>query len=111
MSSSYCGLMIRTTHITGTVTDIGVMLGHRLRHRQVEAWKLRFLLLVVVSFGLGCWLGQLADGRFGPACLAVPAIGFIIVGTLLIFVYHRGLVDLMQNANPTPPSTGSFPKQ
>jgi uncharacterized membrane protein YoaK (UPF0700 family) len=111
MSSSYCGLMIRTTHVTGIVTDIGVMLGHWLRHRQVEAWKLRFLLLVVASFGLGCWLGQLADGRFGPACLAVPAIGFIIVGTLLVFIYHHGLVDLMQSVNPTPPPTSSFPKR
>jgi len=27
-TSSYCGLMIRTTHVTGTVTDIGVMMGH-----------------------------------------------------------------------------------
>jgi uncharacterized membrane protein YoaK (UPF0700 family) len=28
MASSYCGLLIRTTHVTGVVTDIGVILGH-----------------------------------------------------------------------------------
>ena len=110
MSSSYCGLMIRTTHVTGIVTDIGVMLGHWLRHRQIEGWKLRFLVRVVLAFGFGCWIGQLADLRFGPACLAVPAIGFIIVGTMLVFIYHRGLVDLVQSANPLPPPTSSFPK-
>lgn len=110
MSSSYCGLMIRTTHVTGIVTDIGVMLGHWLRHRQIEGWKLRFLVRVVLAFGFGCWLGQLADSRFGPACLAVPATGFIIVGTLLFFIYHRGLVDLVQSANPSVPPTSSFPK-
>ena len=111
MSSSYCGLMIRTTHVTGMMTDIGVMIGHWIRHRQVEAWKLRFLIMVVAAFGSGCWIGQLAEMRFGPTALALPALAFIIAGALLVFVYHRGLVDLLQNANPTPPPTGSFPRR
>ncbi len=110
MSSSYCGLMIRTTHVTGIMTDIGVMLGHWIRHRQVEGWKLRFLISIVGSFGLGCWIGQMADSRFGPSCLAIPAIGFVIAGAVLSFVYHHGLVDLLQSANPQPPTTASFPK-
>jgi len=110
MSSSYCGLMIRTTHVTGIVTDIGVMVGHWIRHRQVEAWKLRFLVMIVCSFGAGCWLGQLADARYGPACLAIPAVGFIVAGTVLGIAYHRGLVDLLQSATPAPPTTASFPK-
>lgn len=111
MSSSYCGLMIRTTHVTGVVTDIGVMLGHWLRHRQIEGWKLRFLAMMVCSFGLGCWVGQLANARFGPSCLAVPSIGLIIAGAALALAYHRGLVDLVQSAGPKPPPTGSFPKR
>jgi uncharacterized membrane protein YoaK (UPF0700 family) len=110
MSSSYCGLMIRTTHVTGIVTDIGVMIGHWFRHRQVEAWKLRFLVMIVVAFGAGCWLGQIADTRFGPACLAAPAVGFIIAGAALAIAYHRRLVDLLQSPEPTPPTTSSFPK-
>lgn len=111
MSSSYCGLMIRTTHVTGIVTDIGVMLGHWIRHRQIETWKLRFLLLIVVMFGLGCWLGQLADARFGPSCLALPAVALIVAGAALGLAYHKGLVDLIQSAEPTPPPTASFPKR
>ncbi len=111
MSSSYCGLMIRTTHVTGMMTDIGVMIGHWIRHRQIEGWKLLFLIMVVSAFGLGCWLGQLSEVRFGPASLALPAVAFIVAGTILIFVYHRGLVDLLQNANPTLPPTVTFPKR
>jgi uncharacterized membrane protein YoaK (UPF0700 family) len=110
MSSSYCGLMIRTTHVTGMMTDIGVMIGHWIRHRQIEGWKLRFLIMVVTAFGFGCWLGQIADTRFGAAVLALPAVAFVITGAALALAYHRGLVDLLQNANPTPPATGSFPK-
>lgn len=111
MSSSYCGLMIRTTHVTGMVTDIGVMLGHWVRHRQIEGWKLRFLILVVGAFGAGCWVGQLADTWLGPLCLALPALGFAVAGAALVIVYHHGLVDLMQSTNPTPPATGTFPLQ
>ncbi len=111
MSSSYCGLMIRTTHVTGMMTDIGVMIGHWIRHRQIEGWKLRFLIMVVAAFGIGCWLGQLSEVRFGSASLALPALTFIVTGAVLIFVYHRGLVDLLQNTNPMPPPTSSFPKR
>lgn len=111
MSSSYCGLMIRTTHVTGMMTDIGVMIGHWIRHRQVEAWKLRFLVMIVAAFGVGCWAGQLSEVHFGPASLALPALAFIVTGAVLVFVFHHGLVDLLQNANPTPPPTGSFPKR
>ena len=66
--------------------------------------------MVVSAFGLGCWLGQLSEVRFGPASLALPAVAFIVAGTILIFVYHRGLVDLLQNAYPTLPPTVTFPK-
>jgi uncharacterized membrane protein YoaK (UPF0700 family) len=111
MSSSYCGLMIRTTHVTGMMTDIGVMLGHWIRHRQIEGWKLRFLLLVVAAFGVGCWGGQIADSTLGPVCLAIPALIFVLVGTGLFFAYHHGLVDLLQSSIPSTPPTASFPKK
>ncbi|HTH49616.1 MAG TPA: YoaK family protein [Candidatus Limnocylindria bacterium] len=108
-TSSYCGLIIRTTHVTGTMTDIGVMLGHWVRHRQIEWWKLRFLVSVVLAFGVGGWTGSLANFRFGPLCLAVAAAGCTVAGGVFWFITHRGLVDLMQDAVPQPPRTSSFP--
>lgn len=108
-ASSYCGLLIRTTHVTGVVTDIGVMLGHWIRHRQVEWWKLRFLLAIFLSFGTGGWLGALSDARFGPMCILVPAVGCTIVGGIFWFITHHGLLQIMQDAAPKPPRTGSFP--
>src|SRR4051794_3139873 len=53
MSSSYCGLMIRTTHVSGVVTDLGVMIGHWLRHRRIALWKLKFLVALLLAFGVG----------------------------------------------------------
>jgi uncharacterized membrane protein YoaK (UPF0700 family) len=110
MSSSYCGLMIRTTHVTGTVTDIGVMLGHWLRHRQIQRRKLAFLCALVAAFGLGCWMGAATEFRFGPSVLFVPAALMTLAGAVFWFVTHAGLVDLMQDAQPRPPRTSSFPE-
>jgi uncharacterized membrane protein YoaK (UPF0700 family) len=83
-TSSYFGLMIRTTHVTGTVTDIGVMLGHGLRHRHVERRKLVFMVGVVAAFGAGVWIGALADARWGPSVLAVAAAGCAAAGISIV---------------------------
>lgn len=38
MSSNYRGMTIRTSHMTGTLTDLGVFLGRR-DHRTGDRWK------------------------------------------------------------------------
>ena len=108
MTSSYCGLLIRTTHVTGMVTDIGLMIGHWIRHRQVEGWKLRFLIFVFLAFGAGGWIGAFLDLHYGPGCLVVAAVGCLVAGAIFWFMTHRGLVDFMQDAMPHPPRIGTF---
>ncbi len=109
MASSYCGFLIRTTHVTGTVTDIGVMIGHWIRHRAIDRWKLGFLIAVFGAFAVGGLFGALGDKRFGPMVLAVPAAMTTLSGMVYWFAYHRGLVDLIADANTTLPATSSFP--
>jgi uncharacterized membrane protein YoaK (UPF0700 family) len=82
-TSSYCGLMIRTTHVTGTVTDIGVMLGHWLRHRNIERRKLIFMVGVVTAFGAGVWIGALADSRWGSAAMGIASCGCLIAAAVI----------------------------
>jgi uncharacterized membrane protein YoaK (UPF0700 family) len=81
--------MIRTTHVTGTVTDIGVMLGHWLRHQKIERRKLVFMVGVVAAFGAGVWVGALADARWGPSVLAVAAAGCGTAGIAIVIVPRR----------------------
>ena len=108
-TSSYCGLIIRTTHVTGLVTDIGVMIGHWLRHRQVQGWKIRFLAIVFLGFAVGGIIGALADLRYGPICLVVPAAMTLLAGAIYWGLHHYGLVQAVQDASPQTPMTGSFP--
>lgn len=50
----YRGVIVRTTNLTGTITDIGIALGKHLRSKQVKvAWKLKFFTLNLVAFGFG----------------------------------------------------------
>lgn len=111
LTTSYCGLLIRTTHVTGMVTDIGMMLGHWLRHRQVEGWKLRFLCSLVASFGVGSWLGAWANFRYGPLCLAVVAGGVTLAGGIFWYITHRGLLELIAEERAEAPHTSTFPRE
>lgn len=64
---------IRTTHVTGMITDIGIQLGRALypnrnRGRQpvrIERSRLLLLSLLVALFFLGGWMGALAYPHFG----------------------------------------------
>lgn len=94
VSSSYCGLVIRTTHVTGLVTDVGVMLGHWLRHRSVDWLKLRFLVLLFLSFGVGCWMGAVLDSHYGPSALALPAVGCVLAGSVFWWLANRGVLKI-----------------
>ncbi|RYZ88952.1 MAG: DUF1275 domain-containing protein [Proteobacteria bacterium] len=84
MSSSYCGLMIRTTHVSGIMTDLGVMLGHWLRHRRIVTWKLKFLLGLLFSFGAGGITGAWLNMHYGPICLLLASIGCFGAGAIFL---------------------------
>lgn len=81
MASSYYGLTIRTTHMTGIVTDLGVMLGHLIRHRRVRLWRFFLLGTILTAFFLGGTLGAFTVQMMGAAALALAAGTCLIVGS------------------------------
>ncbi len=82
MSSSYCGLMIRTTHVTGIVTDIGVLIGHWLRHRKIVAWKLWLLIALFAGFLGGGVAGAFVHHYLGFQALWIAAGGTFMAGLI-----------------------------
>ena len=80
MASSYYGLVIRTTHVTGIVTDIGVMLGHWLRYRRLAAWKIALLSSILLSFLFGAIVGSWAAEAIGTRALFLAAVACAIGG-------------------------------
>lgn len=98
MASSYHGLTLRTTHVTGIVTDLGVMLGHWLRHRTVRGWKLMILATILTCFFVGGILGALAVGRFGASALLIPAAECLVLGVTYVWWRHRFLRPRVDSA-------------
>ncbi|NUP57300.1 MAG: DUF1275 domain-containing protein [Gemmatimonadaceae bacterium] len=80
MSSSYYGLAMRTTHVTGMVTDLGVIVGHWLRHRRFSRWKARVLGVMTGAFLAGGVLGAVSIVWLDFRVLYVPAAGTLVAG-------------------------------
>lgn len=75
MTSTYSGAVVRTTHLSGIMTGLGVMLGHWVRRLPVDTLKLTLLLTLAGGFWLGAVVGALLfrwvafDGLLMPAVL------------------------------------------
>jgi uncharacterized membrane protein YoaK (UPF0700 family) len=73
MVSTYSGASLRTTHVSGMFTDLGAMLGGRLRGQPFDRRRAQLYLLLITGFiGGGC-VGALAYRRLGFGALALPA--------------------------------------
>jgi uncharacterized membrane protein YoaK (UPF0700 family) len=74
MASSYYGLVIRTTHVTGIVTDLGVMLGQWIRFKDIKPWKLFLLMGILAGFLVGGLTGNVLYGSQGMIALLLPSL-------------------------------------
>ena len=53
MSSAYSGGIVRTTHVSGMFTDLGIFLGHALRGVKVDRRRIRLCTVVITGFLAG----------------------------------------------------------
>lgn len=74
LASSYSGAIIRTTHVTGIFTDLGILLGSALRGEIFDKRKAMLFLLIISGFILGGFVGGLLYVKFAFMALIVPAI-------------------------------------
>ena len=89
MATTYSGALIRTSHLSGMFTDLGIGLGHALRGMPLQKRRLLLCGLIISGFFTGAVLGALLFVRFGYAALAVPAT---ITGSIgLGYAAHRQL--------------------
>lgn len=73
MATTYSGTVIRTSHVTGMFTDLGIAVGQLLRGTAVEHRRLSMCLVVISAFLVGGIAGGLAFAAFGYATLNLPA--------------------------------------
>eukprot|EP01034_Spumella_vulgaris_P023022 gene23022-29210_t len=80
MTSKYSGNIIRTTHVTGTATDVGLVLGRMIRGDTKEFWKLQVLLPIYTSFLFGGVASVPVFRRLGKLSLVINVVVFFSVG-------------------------------
>lgn len=80
LTSSFRGMAVRTTHFTGTITDLGLMIG-RSRTHGIDRWKAAILGVTLLLFLGGGVAGILAGARFGGYALLIPAAICLTLGT------------------------------
>jgi uncharacterized membrane protein YoaK (UPF0700 family) len=73
MATTYSGTVVRTTHISGMFTDLGIFLGHALRGLPVDTKRLRMCLLVISGFLCGGIAGTIGFCAIGFFTLFIPA--------------------------------------
>lgn len=71
--SRYSGAVIRTTHLTGIFTDLGLMLGSALRGASFDRRAALLFLLIIFGFIGGGVGGTFLFSYYGVMALIVPA--------------------------------------
>jgi uncharacterized membrane protein YoaK (UPF0700 family) len=73
MATTYSGAVIRTTHVTGIVTDLGIALGQLARREQIDRRRMGLYLILFGAFFLGASGGTAGFRFFGYDVLLIPA--------------------------------------
>lgn len=73
MTSTYSGAVVRTTHVSGLFTDLGIMFGLMLRGQKPDKRKAILYLILIAGFIGGGIAGALAFRFFMFSALLMPA--------------------------------------
>ncbi len=87
MASTFSGTVIRTSHVTGMFTDLGIFLGHYMRGVAIERRRLVLSLVVISGFFSGGISGALGFSVWHFSVLYVPAL--LAFALALVYGYYR----------------------
>lgn len=89
MTTQYGIASIRTTHVTGTTTDLSILLSRWLKGFSVEPWKIKLNVILMMSFCIGAILGAITYYSLHAYSLMLPLIVYSIM-------YFLTKIDLME---------------
>ena len=97
MSSMYSGNLIRSTHLTGTSTDIGLILGQMVRGNYANKWKCFVLIFLALSFWFGGFVSFFSVQEFKSTSLVFNASLFLSIGMgCIIYLMKANDITLWQ---------------
>ncbi|MFP8967464.1 YoaK family protein [Pokkaliibacter sp. CJK22405] len=95
LATTYSGAIVRTTHVTGIFTDLGIMLGSLVRGEPLNRRKAKIFLIIITGLICGGYAGTLLFGQLRFDALAVPAIACLLMAAAYRFYrrYHNELLE------------------
>ncbi|GHE98521.1 YoaK family protein [Thalassotalea profundi] len=81
LATTYSGAIIRTTHVTGVFTDLGIMIGAKFRGETFDQRKAILLLLIIIGFIVGGTCGAYLFSLYHIYALFVPAAICLLLAT------------------------------
>ncbi len=87
MVSTFSGAVVRTTHLSGMFTDLGIFLGHALRGLPVDHRRVRLSIIVISGFLVGGIVGTIAFHHLAYGALFIP--GALTAVTALAYGMRR----------------------
>ncbi|RKG38742.1 YoaK family protein [Acinetobacter rongchengensis] len=89
MVSHYKGTIIRTTHLSGVLTDLGLALGYLFRGLNAEKRRITLHLLILLGFFLGGIIASVLHPYLQLNAFLIPAGLSLILSLVYWFVYFR----------------------
>ncbi|ROV60220.1 DUF1275 domain-containing protein [Vibrio ponticus] len=86
MITTFSGAVVRTTHMTGIITDLGIMIGARLRGERFDFRKAKLFLFIFAGFLFGGVVGARLFAQYHIASLMAP-ITLALVLALVYWLY------------------------
>ena len=89
ITSMYSANLIRTTHLTGTTTDIGLFIGMAIRGNRSNNWKLYILMSLATAFWVGSLTGFYASRAKRQYSLIFNAGFLFAIGASVVLYFVK----------------------
>lgn len=97
ITTKYSNNILRTTHMTGTATDIGIVIGRIIHAKYDEIWKLYFLLPSFIFYFIGGCIGAYVYQSLGKYSLTFSVVLFFFIGVLYMISVKKLLTNKNEN--------------
>ncbi len=87
--TNFSGAVVRTTHVTGLLTDVGLIIGHKIRGREKSSdlWRLKVLFPLLIGFIIGGIVSTITYFIWNFYCMCIPIVILYVGG--IVWTYWR----------------------
>ena len=90
LATRYRGIVLRTTHLTGLITDFGVTLGMSVRGFEIPRWKVFVPAILTAGFFLGGAVSCFVTIRLHLDTLRIA--GFAYIGSGILWTLSKHII-------------------